>query len=251
MARRVRAGIAGGAIVSGLQTFTTTITTAEDLDIIIDPTGTGRFLVDGHTQLQSQSNLRFADADSSNYVAFRGATTISSDITWTLPAIDGASTQVLTTDGAGNLSWSNKAVVIENNTTDSNPNYIFFSPSTSGEANIARISTSNLSFQPSTGTFTATSIVESSSITLKENVTPIENALDIILKLDGVVYDRIDGSKKGEAGLIAEEVNKVLPNLVTKDTVGNPVGINYTKFSAYLIEAVKTLKIEIDQLKKL
>lgn len=250
MARRVRAGIAGGAIVTGLQTFNTRITSADNLDIIIDPAGTGRFLIDGAAQIQNQDSFRFATSNNINFIALRGPASVANNVTFTLPIADGTDTQVLTTDGSGNLSFTNKAVVIENNTVDSNTNYIFFSPSTSGEANIVRVSTPNLTFQPSTGTFTATAIVESSSITLKENVAPIKNALDTILKLEGVVYDRKDGSKQGEAGLIAEEVNKVLPNLVTKDTAGNPVGINYTKFSAYLIEAVKSLKNEIDKLKK-
>lgn len=92
-------------------------------------------------------------------------------------------------------------------------------------------------------------ITETSSIALKENVMPIENALDSILQLVGVTYDRKDGSTKSEAGLIAEDVNRVLPNLVTKDSKGKPQGINYSKLSAYLIEAVKSLKSEIDSLK--
>jgi hypothetical protein len=250
MTRRVTAGAVGGAGVAGLQAFTTRITSAANLDITVDPVGTGRFLIAGDAQLQNQSDLRFADSDNSNWVGFQAPGTISADVLWTLPSTDGTNNQVLTTNGSGTLTWSNKSVTIQDNTTDSNTNYIFFSPSTSGEASVARVSTPNLTFQPSTGTFTATAIVESSSITLKENITPIENALDTILKLDGVIYDRKDGSKTGEAGLIAEWVNEVLPNLVTKDARGNPIGINYTKFSAYLIEAVKSLKAEIDSLKK-
>jgi hypothetical protein len=249
MTRRVTAGVAGGAGVAGLQTFTTTITSANNLDITVAPAGTGRFLISGNAQLQSQSDLRFGDLDSSNWVAFQAPEVVGTNVTWTLPATDGTSNQVLTTNGSGTLTWTSKSVVIQDDTTDSNTNYIFFSPSTSGEASVARISTPNLTFQPSTGTFTCTNLVESSSIALKENITPIENALDVILKLDGVIYDRKDGSKKGEAGLIAEWVEEVLPNLVSKDQSGNTVGINYTKFSAYLIEAVKTLKAEIDQLK--
>jgi hypothetical protein len=93
------------------------------------------------------------------------------------------------------------------------------------------------------GTLVATSITETSSITLKQNINPIENALLLISKLDGVTYDRKDGSSKNEAGLIAEDVQKILPNLVSSD------GIQYTKLTAYLIEAVKTLKKEIDDLK--
>jgi len=100
------------------------------------------------------------------------------------------------------------------------------------------------------GSFTAQTITETSSITLKENVSPIENALDSIVNLVGVVYDRKDGSSKNEAGLIAEEVNEILPNLVTKDSTGKPEGVNYTKLTAYLIEAVKSLKTDLDDIKQ-
>lgn len=92
-------------------------------------------------------------------------------------------------------------------------------------------------------TLTATSITETSSIALKENVSPISNALDAIQQLVGVTYDRKDGSSKNEAGLIKEEVEKVLPNLVKDE------GIHYTKLTAYLIEAVKELTAEINALK--
>jgi hypothetical protein len=50
--------------------------------------------------------LRFADADASNYVAFKSSATVSSNITWTLPAADGTSGQVLSTNGSGTLSWA-------------------------------------------------------------------------------------------------------------------------------------------------
>lgn len=92
-------------------------------------------------------------------------------------------------------------------------------------------------------TLTATSITETSSIALKENISPITGALDTIQKLVGVVYDRKDGSSKNEAGLIKEEVEKVLPNLVKND------GVHYTKLTAYLIEAVKELTEEVNRLK--
>jgi hypothetical protein len=95
----------------------------------------------------------------------------------------------------------------------------------------------------------ATSITETSSIVYKENVNPIMQALDAIVQLTGVTYDRKDGSRTNEAGLIAEEVNKVLPNIVTKNDEGNPEGIQYTKLTAYLIECIKELKSEIDILK--
>lgn len=56
--------------------------------------------------LNAQSDLRLADADSSNWVAFQAPATVTSNVTWTLPAADGTSGQVLGTDGSGTLSWT-------------------------------------------------------------------------------------------------------------------------------------------------
>lgn len=98
------------------------------------------------------------------------------------------------------------------------------------------------------GQITAATIVETSSIAFKENITPIENALDTVLKLFGVFYDRKD-TKEHEAGLIAEDVYKHAPDLVSLDKNGNPYGIKYTKLGAYLVESIKELKQEINSLK--
>jgi hypothetical protein len=99
------------------------------------------------------------------------------------------------------------------------------------------------------GRITCVSTIETSSIAFKENVNPITNALDSVLKLVGTTYDRKD-TKETESGFIAEDVNKILPNLVSKDEAGNPYGIKYTKLIAYLVEAVKEQQIQINELKK-
>lgn len=59
----------------------------------------------GNLTLNAQSEARFADADSSNYVALRSPTTVASNLTFTLPGVDGSSGQVLSTNGSGALSW--------------------------------------------------------------------------------------------------------------------------------------------------
>jgi hypothetical protein len=100
------------------------------------------------------------------------------------------------------------------------------------------------------GRLTVNNIVETSSIAFKENINPIENALNSILNLRGVCYDRKDGSEINETGLIAEEVDKIIPSLVTKDDNGNPYGVKYTKVVAYLVEAVKEQQKQIEDLKK-
>jgi len=58
-----------------------------------------------NVQLDARNSLRFADTDSSHYVAFKAPATVSSNVTWTLPAADGSANYVLATDGSGTLSW--------------------------------------------------------------------------------------------------------------------------------------------------
>ena len=70
------------------------------------------------TTLNAQKDLRFADSDSSNYVAFQAPATVSSNVTWTLPAADGSANESLTTDGSGTLSWAAGGVTVSNNSNN-------------------------------------------------------------------------------------------------------------------------------------
>jgi hypothetical protein len=67
--------------------------------------GTTLSLTSGNLQLNAQGDLRFADADSSNYVAFQAPSTVSANVTWTLPDADGTAGYVLSTNGSGTLAW--------------------------------------------------------------------------------------------------------------------------------------------------
>jgi hypothetical protein len=118
-----------------------------------------------------------------------------------------------------------------------------------GSNQTPKVTTTKLSFNASSGLLTVVSLTESSSIALKENLMPITNVLGIISQLQAYTYDRRDGSRQNEPGLIAEDVDKVLPNIVSYED-GKPSGINYTKLSVYLLEAIKSLKEEIHQLKQ-
>jgi len=69
--------------------------------------GSANLTWDGsNVQIGSQGDLRLGDSDNSNWVAFQAPATVASNVTWTLPATDGSSNQVLTTNGLGTLSWS-------------------------------------------------------------------------------------------------------------------------------------------------
>jgi hypothetical protein len=160
MARRISGGLTGSPSVGALNVATTAaITAANDQDITLDPVGTGRLLIEGDAQMQAQSDLRFADADSSNYVAFQAPSTVASDITWTLPNADGTSNQALSTNGSGTLSWVTPFISISDNTSDSGTNYITLTTATSGTITAARVTSTRLTFQPSTGTVTSSLLI--------------------------------------------------------------------------------------------
>jgi len=250
MGRRHTAGAVGNQGVGGVQVDNTTLTAADNLDITIDPSGTGIFKIAGDTQLQAQGDLRFADADSSNYVAFQAPATVTSNVTWTLPSVDGSSGQFLSTNASGTLSFASGSVAVSDQIASASTHYPLITVGTSGTLTGANVSSTKFTFQPSTGTLSSTIFSESSSITLKENFRPIEDSLDKILQLTGLIYDRKDGSQINEVGLIAEDVNKIIPNVVGKNTNGIPVTIAYQRITAYLIEAVKMLKQQVDEIKK-
>ena len=158
MTRRISGGISGGAAVAGLQTVTTRITAANDLDIVVDPTGTGRFLINSTSQLENQSPIRFTTSNNLNWVALRGPSTAASDITWTLPNADGNNTQVLTTNGSGELSFTSPTIGITSNNVDSTIHNVSLTTATTGTINNLIVSDTKLRFQPSTGVLFSTVI---------------------------------------------------------------------------------------------
>jgi hypothetical protein len=92
----------------------------------------------------------------------------------------------------------------------------------------------------SDGNFVGKTYSSTSSIKYKTNVAPLEDALTIINKLEGVRFDWKE-TGKSDIGLIAEQVNEVLPEFVFKDEKGETQGVDYGKITSVLIEAVKEL----------
>ena len=85
---------------------------------------------------------------------------------------------------------------------------------------------------------------------MKTNISNLENILPSVLQMQGVKFDWKDEEKaKDNYGFIAEDVEKIIPNLITYDAKGKPEGIQYTKMTAVLLEAIKEQQIQIDELK--
>lgn len=99
------------------------------------------------------------------------------------------------------------------------------------------------------GTTLADEWTTRSSRRFKTNIRPLEGALDKIEQLQGVAYERkTDG--KHEIGVVAEDVYKIVPEVVSRDPENNEVqGVDYSRLAALLIEAVKSQQAEIHYLK--
>jgi len=99
-----------------------------------------------------------------------------------------------------------------------------------------------------TGDITASNFVTTSDARLKSNITSITDALAKVTQLSGKKYTMY--GQDDQIGLIAQEVEQVLPQLVhTRDDDMGTKAINYQNMVALLIEAVKELQTEIKGLK--
>jgi hypothetical protein len=147
----------------------------------------------------------------------------------------------------------------------------FISLTTGGFGNLTLTAGSNgdVIINPETGSFIVNgSGTYTGSWTLasdrryKKNVEPIKNSLDQVTQLDPVKYEwkREEYPEKNfhdgkQVGLIAQDVEKILPNVVSTDSNGYK-SIDYIKINLYLIEAIKEqqksieyLRNEVDELK--
>lgn len=88
-----------------------------------------------------------------------------------------------------------------------------------------------------------------SSKRFKKKIKNLKNGLKKISQLRPVVFDWKTKDLKNDIGLIAEEVNEVIPNLVGFNNKGEVVGIDYGKLTPILIQAVKELSLEVERLK--
>jgi hypothetical protein len=191
----------------------------------------------------------------------------------------------ITGDVTGNLtgtattSTNSNNTNITNDTSSSSTHYPTFVSNVSGYRP-QKVTSSSLTFVPSTGTLGITSINCSGTITvgtliaasvnyngnvsitgdldvlgdinstsdinLKENVKTVENALETVNSLRGVSFNWKENGKSSY-GVIAQELEEVLPELVKN---GEVKSVNYNGLIGVLIESIKELKQEIEDLKK-
>jgi hypothetical protein len=96
------------------------------------------------------------------------------------------------------------------------------------------------------GIITSTDYNSASDMNLKKNIRPFENALDKVVQINGVTFEWKKNNSQS-AGIIAQDVEKVFPELVRD---GDFKTVNYNGLIGVLVESIKELKQEIEDLKR-
>lgn len=175
-----------------------------------------------------------ASFDTAN-AAFASANNVSPQIT---PAFNQANTARDTANAA--FVKANSAITsipLRDDTVDTT-RYIVFGQSTSGNLVYANVSTT-LTYNPNTGTLSATVFNSTSDRNKKQNIRIITDAVEKTEKLNGVQFDWIS-SGLPSAGIIAQDLQEVMPELV-----GNDMSVTYSGIIGILVEAIKELNARI------
>jgi hypothetical protein len=99
---------------------------------------------------------------------------------------------------------------------------------------------SDLRYNSSTGQVT----YDTSTILVKENIQEVPYGLDIVNQLQPKIYERTDDNNKIELGFIAEEMQKLIPEIVPK-IKGLPVNVDYRKVCVVLTKAIQELSVKV------
>lgn len=211
--------------------------------------------VSGTVYVSGGTDVTLADGGTNaSLTAVNGGVVYSTSSAMAITAA-GTAGQVLTSNGAGAPTWQTAAVgvTISDDTSTNATRYVMFDDATSGSVSTVNVSSTKLQFNPSTGNLVAGGTVTANSDEkLKENIKTIENALDKVLSLRGVEFDRID-TEDHQIGVIAQEVEKVIPEVVYPKSPSpdyETKSVAYGNLIGLLIEAIKEQNQKISELER-
>ena len=208
---------------------------------------------DGSVTLNRLANDTYGYINAAFSVANTPSYTANSAATYANSAFLSANTPSQTANSAA--SYANGAfakantggLALTDDTTTNDTRFPLLSTATSGTLATGNTSSSKLTYNPSTGTLTSTIVTSSSDFVLKKDIITFENALDVIKSLRGVSFRWKDNGNKN-IGLVAQEVEQILPEVVKEDS--GLKSINYSSIVGVLVEAIKEQQTEIEILKK-
>jgi hypothetical protein len=236
--------------------FALTLTTTAATNVTLPTTGT--LAVNNQTMHIGTTALainRASAAQTLTGVSIDGSAGSADSVTGTTTAAIGSAalgtgTANSTTFLRGDRTWATvtAGITISNDTTTNAVRYPTFTSATSGSITTENVSSTKLTFNPSSGTLSATVFTSLSDKSKKTNIRPIDNATSIIQQLEGVRFDwKEDGT--ASLGVIAQDVEKVLPEVVVESTDGLK-SVSYGNIVGVLIEAVKEQQKRIEELER-
>jgi hypothetical protein len=226
--------------------FTVTLPAAPSVGNYIAITDGGDWLVNSLTVARNGSTIEGSANDLILDVRDTKVEFVYDGSTWQVYSSVGRRGETGFTGSQGSIGFtgstgSNSILVNDDTSTDA-IRYPIFTNTTSGSISGGDVASTKLYFNPASGTFNATEFNSLSDIVLKENLKKIENALETITNIDGFEFNwKITGKKS--FGVVAQELETVLPDLVMSDKYKT---VNYNALIPFLIEAIKELNRKID-----
>ena len=98
--------------------------------------------------------------------------------------------------------------------------------------------------------YAANGTIQTSDVRLKKNIHELPYGLAEVLRMKPVAYNWKDNTGGNKIGLIAQEVRKIIPEVVLGDEAKENLGMNYAEMVPVLINAIKEQQVQIDALKK-
>ena len=161
-------------------------------------------------------------------------------------AITSSEGLVITTVGGDGVTFNEKLNVSELNVTTSDGNFIL--KGNDGGSIITALTVNMAAAGAATFNNDVTAF---SDKRLKTDISNIENGLDKVMQMQGVQYKRNDvENAQQQIGVLAQDMEAILPEVVlTADDDMQTKSVDYGKICSVLIEAIKELKNEIEELK--
>jgi hypothetical protein len=171
------------------------------------------------------------------------ATTIVSVSAATAPTTG----QVLTATSATTATWQTVAGGGGLTTTDDTTTNATYYPTfvTTVAGSTAKMSSTKLTFNPSTGSLFSTEFLSSSDERLKDNIATLENNVETIKAIRPVSFNWKENGKKSY-GVIAQELEMILPELV--EEAGDYKRVKYDALVGFLLGAVQELSARVEAL---